>query len=624
MTTIASSPASTPRLILPRALLSLFGGVLLAALAIASFALGYQYRYYGRIYPGVSVAGIPLAGLTPDQAAAYLWETITYPDQGRIVFQDGNTVWVATPAELGMVLDANASVQAAYQLGREGGLLRRFTAQFAATYMGVDLPPQFVYDENAAQAYLRNLAETIDRPVIEAAIGVNGIEVQMNPGQVGRSLNVEATLTALRDQLQTLTDGVVPLVVEETPPVIFDASQQAELAQRILDAPLVIRDPDAPADAPVEWVIEPQTLAGMLTIERVPGPEGGEIYQVGIDTARLAAFLESIAPGLERTPENARFVFNDETRELEVIAPGVTGRSLLIAESVAAINQNLIAGEHTIDLVFDYILPDAPDTATAADLGITELVSEQTSYFYGSSAPRIQNIQVAASRFHGVLVPPGATLSMAEILGDVSLDNGFAEALIIFGDRTIKGVGGGVCQVSTTLFRTVFFGGYQIDERYQHAYRVYYYELTASGSQDTNLAGLDATVYVPLVDFKFTNDSPYWLLMETYVDVPGRSLTWKFYSTSDGRQVEWSTTGLQNKVPPPEPLYVENPDLAKGEIRQVDWAVEGAVVTVERTVTREGEVIHHDTFTTNYRPWRAVYEYGPGTKLPKGANTGEG
>jgi vancomycin resistance protein YoaR len=211
-----------------------------------------------------------------------------------------------------------------------------------------------------------------------------------------------------------------------------------------------------------------------------------------------------------------------------------------------------------------------------------------------------------------VLVPPGATFSMGEILGDVSLDNGYAEALIIFGNRTIKGVGGGVCQVSTTLFRTAFFGGFPIVERHPHAYRVYYYEQTSSGGHNPDYAGLDATVFVPMVDFKFTNDTPNWLLMETYVD--GYSLTWKFYSTSDGRSVEWETSGLQNVETPPEPVYEENPELSKGEIKQVDWEVDGANVTVTRLVRRGDQVLYEDTFATSYVPWRAVYQYGPGTK----------
>jgi len=91
-------------------------------------------------------------------------------------------------------------------------------------------------------------------------------------------------------------------------------------------------------------------------------------------------------------------------------------------------------------------------------------------------------------------------------------------------------------------------------------------------------------------------------------------LPWKFYSTSDGREVDWHTTGLKNKEEPPKPLYEENPDLAKGEIEQVDWAVEGADVIVTRTVMRGGEVLYEDTFNTHYMPWREVWQYGPGTE----------
>jgi hypothetical protein len=112
--------------------------------------------------------------------------------------------------------------------------------------------------------------------------------------------------------------------------------------------------------------------------------------------------------------------------------------------------------------------------------------------------------------------------------------------------------------------------------------------------------------------FKFTNDTEHWLLMETYVG--DNYLTWKFYSTSDGRNIEWETTGLTNTQDPPDPQYQENDDLAKGEIKQVDWAVNGADVTVTRYVERDGDIINSDIFTTHYMPWRAVCEYGPGTK----------
>ena len=146
------------------------------------------------------------------------------------------------------------------------------------------------------------------------------------------------------------------------------------------------------------------------------------------------------------------------------------------------------------------------------------------------------------------------------------------------------------------------------------SYRVYYYELAASGAVNESMAGLDATVYAPVVDFKFTNDTDHWLLMETYVNVDARSLTWKFYSTDDGREVSWDTTGLTDVKKPPFPVYEEKSDLKKGVVKQVDWAVEGATVTVTRTVTRDGQTIHNDVFKTTYTPWAAVCQYGPGTE----------
>jgi vancomycin resistance protein YoaR len=129
---------------------------------------------------------------------------------------------------------------------------------------------------------------------------------------------------------------------------------------------------------------------------------------------------------------------------------------------------------------------------------------------------------------------------------------------------------------------------------------------------------------VPVVDFKFTNDTPYWLLMETYVNPSYSSIVWKFYSTKDGRSVEWQTSGLQDVVEAPKPYYYENDELENGEVKQVDWEADGADVTVKRTVNRDGVVIDQDTFITHYQPWQAKYEYGPGTEgMPPEDNAAE-
>lgn len=587
---------------------------------LTALAAGYSFTYRGRIYPGVSVAGYDLSGMTPQEAAGLLSGRMSFPDNGKIVFQEGEQVWVAKPAELGLFLDPQTMATRAYEQGRTGHPLQRLLDQLQAWYSGENLPPMLVYDERIAQRYLEGIAAQVNRPTIEATLTINGAEVLVTPGQVGRTLIIAAVLPGLEEQLRSLTDGMLPLVVRETPPVILDASAQAEIAQRILSQPLVLQVPEAQEGDPGPWTFNRQELAQMLTIERVEGPEGAQ-YQVALKAENLRPFLEGLAPKLARQAADARFIFNDDTRQLDVLQKSVTGRSLNLDASLETINQKVAQGEHTISLVFDYSAPQVADTARAEELGIRELVSAQTTYFYGSSQPRLQNIATAASKFHGLLVPPGASFSMAGAMGDVSLDNGYAEALIIYGDRTIQGVGGGVCQVSTTLFRTVFFGGYPITERHPHAYRVGYYELTANANYDPDLAGLDATVFVPVVDFRFTNDTPYWLLMETYMQ--GYSLTWKFYSTSEGRTVDWVTSGLQNAEDPPEPVYQENPDLAEGEINQVDWEVAGGDVSITRTVYRDGEVYLQDDFNTHYVPWRAVYEYGPGTKIPKNKKNGE-
>jgi len=596
----------------PQILAAFLSGLALFLGAVLLWTVGFQLMYAGRIFPGVSIAGVDLSGLSPTEAALKLNQTLSYPSSGKIVLRDGGKVWVVTPAQMGMTFDASSSAQAAYRLGRSGGLFASLDGQLRARSAGAEVAPVILFDQRVAHQYLQALAVEIDQPVMEATLKVEGTNVVAVPGQTGRLLDVDSTLVFLSAQMQTFRDGEVPLVIREQTPEIVDVSDQAEVARRVLSQPMRLYVNNAGETDPGPWNYDVQILANMLTVHW----EGNEV-KVGLDPAPLRDILLGIATQVDRSAENARFYFDDNTRQLALIQYATVGRTVDTEASITAINDALLQGEHNIALQIVEDQPAVTDNATAEQLGITELVSSETSYFYGSSAERIQNIQAASARFHGLLVAPGETFSMGNALGDVSLDNGFAEALIIYGGRTIKGVGGGVCQVSTTLFRTVFFGGYPVNERYSHAYRVSYYEQNASGSVDTRLAGLDATVYFPLVDFKFTNDTPYWLLMETYVNPDARTLTWKFYSTSDGRSVTWDTTGPQNVVQAPKPAFEENDELKPGQIRQVDWAANGADVTVTRTVMRNGSVYFSDDFKTHYEPWQAVCEVAPGTEDPE-------
>lgn len=599
-------------------LAALAGGfIIFSAIAIV-WMIGYQLAYAGKIFPGVSVAGVDLSGLSPNDAALKLSQTLSYPITGKVLFRDADRVWVASPAELGMVFDPSASALAAYDFGRKGGLFSALSGQISARGLGTDVAPVVIFDQRVAYTYLQNIAAQVDQSVVEANLRVEGTNVVSEPGQLGRSLNLDATLVYLAGQLQSFRDGEVPLVIQETSPKLLDVSSQAEAARRILSQPLTITIPNFREGDPGPWTFDVPIVANMLAVNVVNNAGVAEM-QVGLDPNKLRESLNDLKVLVDQKPANARFTFNDSTGQIEPIAASTIGRVMDVDASITAINDALLRGEHTVALSVAEQAPAVADTASGADLGVTQLIAEQTTYFYGSSEARIQNIVAAAERYHGLLVAPGETFSMGNELGDVSLENGFAEALIIYGGRTIKGVGGGVCQVSTTLFRTVFFAGFPVVERYSHAYRVSYYEMDASGSVDPNFAGLDATVYFPLVDFKFQNDTPYWLLMETYVNVSARTITWKIYSTSDGRSVTWETTGPSNVVPPPPPLFEENPDFKVNQISQVDYAAQGADVTVNRTVWRGGQVYFSDQFNTHYEPWQAVCQYGPGTEDPEQA-----
>ena len=611
MTSISyPNPRRNP--VLPQILTVLLGGLTLFLGAAFIWTIGFQLMYAGRIFPGVSVAGVDLSGLSPVEAALKLNQTLSYPFNGKIVLRDGDRVWVVNPAQMGMVFDASSSAQGAYKLGRRGGLFGSLDGQLRARIGGVALSTVIIFDQRVAHQYLQSLSSEVNQPVVEASLKVEGTNVLAVPGQIGRELDVDSTLVFLSAQMQTFRDGEVPLVIRERIPDIVDVSEQAEVARKVLSQPLRLYIAGGGESDPGPWNYDLQILANMLTIQRVENE-----VQVGFDTTTLREILLGIATRVDRESENASFTFNDTTRRLEIIKNANIGRTVDVDASIKAINEALLEGEHNIPLRIVETLPAVTDNSTAEQLGIIELVSSETTYFYGSSAERIQNIQISAAQFHGVLIAPGEIFSMGNTLGDISLDNGFAEALIIYGGRTIKGVGGGVCQVSTTLFRAVFFGGYPVNERYSHAYRVSYYEQSASGAINSNLAGLDATVYFPLVDFKFTNDTPYWILMETDVNVDARTLSWKMYSTSDGRSVTWQTTGPQNVVPAPKPIFEETEELKSGQIRQVDWAANGADVTVTRTVFKNDVIYFSDDYTTHYQPWQAICEVAIGTENPE-------
>lgn len=237
------------------------------------------------------------------------------------------------------------------------------------------------------------------------------------------------------------------------------------------------------------------------------------------------------------------------------------------------------------------------------NLGIKELIGKGTSLFQHSIPNRIFNINLASSRINGILIAPNETFSFVKALGDVSAFTGYQQAYIIQNGKTVLGDGGGVCQVSTTFFRALLQAGLPITERNAHAYRVGYYE------QD-GLPGLDATIYVPSVDLKFINDTGNYILVQTQVNSELEQLEISLYGTLDGRSVNLTQPVITNRIPPPPDLYQDDPNLAKGIIKQIDYKAEGSTASFTREVFQNGKKIISDKFVSNYAPWKSVFLRG--------------
>ncbi|MHC1773063.1 MAG: VanW family protein [Flexilinea sp.] len=596
----------------PKFLFTLLCSLTLGILFFFAFITIYSNNYSEKIFEGISVSGIPVGGLTKEEADQKLRDNLKYPFEAAFAFTHESDIWHAIPEELGMQIQFDATLEKVWAVGRSKDIFENIRQQLAIFLFKYDLEPVLMFDERVAFNFINSLAGYIDEPLEQPEITLHGSEVIITPGKAGKAVDKLMTMTQLQILGRNLQTASIEIPVTVLEPTASNLEEQKEILESLLGQDFILYTTNGgeqqqmekiPADTLAGWInFEPVIEGSNVTIRMVPkrDPFYNRLVEIGVK--------------LYQEPKNARFVFNDDTRIIEPIAEAVVGEKIDIETTLVNITNAIQAGQHQAEITMVITPPAVTSSANGKDLGIIQLVESQYTYFYGSDAARIQNITTSAASFHGILVAPGETFSMADYLGDIDINNGYAEAPVIFGDETIQGVGGGICQVSTTLFRTAFLYGLPIVERHQHAYRVFYYERVANGSIDPSLSGLDASVYIPILDLKFTNDTPYWILMETYVNPAASSIQWKFYSTDVNRYVDWETTGPTNITPPESPMYRENSALESGVIEQVDYEVDGADVTVNRTVFQDGNVHIQDVFETRYKPWQAIFEYGPNTE----------
>jgi vancomycin resistance protein YoaR len=599
--------------------------ICLAVAAVAAVPVVYQFRYADRIYEGVEVAGIPLGGLTLDEATKLLRSRLAIPPTASpVTLRYDTRSWTFSPGDLGLSVDARATATAAYRVGRRGtaagtvldGLRRDLTDQWQTWRSGHSISPLLQHDENRLALVLKQIAREIDQPPREGALTVAGGTVTGVSGAAGRLMNVDATRALVLDLVHEGKGGVVPLVVEERQPAVTSVDVAVAKASALLRRPVTLV---LTVITGTQYsTLDQTTLQSWLKLSPAPGPEGALDLLVQADGARIKTYVQGLAKQFDKPAQDAGLDYDVAAKQVIIRQPSQPGQVVNVMAATEAISQTLTGRQAvacsdpvTITLPVRIIKPVVDSTAIT-ELGIKELVTAGTTYFGGSSAERVHNIVNAAQKFQGAVIPPNAEFSFNKILGDVSAENGFVDSLIIRGDRTELGIGGGVCQVSTTAFRAAVDGGFPIIERHTHSYVVSWY----------GEPGLDATIYTPDVDFRFKNDTGAFLLIKPEVNTTKGSITFYFYGTRLDRTVTRTKPEISNIQPPEPPIYQEDSSLPRGTIKQVEWAKDGQDVVITRTIrTGDGKVIE-DQFVSKYQPWRAVFLYGPGAKLPADAAIG--
>jgi vancomycin resistance protein YoaR len=223
-------------------------------------------------------------------------------------------------------------------------------------------------------------------------------------------------------------------------------------------------------------------------------------------------------------PKNAKFGMAEDG-SIITVEKSENGIAIDEPTIVAAIEESIRAGSGTTFIPVQTRKPEISSDSLES-LGIRELVAEGKTNFAGSPKNRIHNIRRALEQFEGLIIRPEEEFSFVKYLGEVDGAHGYLPELVIKYNKTEPEFGGGICQVSSTIFRAAINAGLKITARKNHAYPVRYYKPY----------GMDATIYIPNPDLRFTNNTRNAILVLSSIE--NSTLTFRFYGTKDGRQVE--------------------------------------------------------------------------------------
>ncbi len=570
-----------------------------------------------KIFPQIYVADVNLSLLNKPQAALKLQNRINQRLNQTLTFTYNPIPSQTAPQTFeiklsgdSVIYDSNKAVNEAFEYGHQKLYNRKI-------YI-----PLKVIINSGLSGQIAKITQAVNIPPVDSGLKVTDQEITVTPSQDGLRVNEKELEKRIEDFINsgTLLNSALP--TEIAPPKLsYEAGLQIKKRlDEIKLAPLTLIAPEQTFTLDLSRIlslidlentqsslVQTSIFGNNLSIGAVEiaGTEYTDT-KLTLNRKGLESYLDSLKIQIDTQVQEPLFAIettSDPSKpKIKEFKPPHEGRSLDKALASEQISRALLTQNQTVVKLPVKIVE--PKNKLTNDLGIKELIGSGKSNFAGSIQNRIFNIGLAASRINGVLIPPGEEFSFVNTVGDITAQTGYKQAYVIKSGRTVLDDGGGVCQVSTTVFRAALNSGLPITARTAHAYRVGYYEQGYP-------PGLDATIYYPSVDFKFKNDTGKHVLIQSYTD--GLNLFVDLYGTSDGRVASLTRPVVTNVTPAPEPLYQDDPTLPAGTVKQVDFAASGANVIFSRTVERGGQILFKDTFRSNFRPWQAVYLKGTKT-----------
>lgn len=447
----------------------------------------------------------------------------------------------------------------------------------------------FKMNEEEIKRILENEFNEFQHPAKNAFFVVESGIINLKDEQPGFIFDYQEAIGELKNNLKNFENQEIKITVIQKEPEIKvkDVNKAFFLAQEIFNsAPYYLFYQGK------KWTIL-QTIIGdwlKLDVNEIDDTIG-----VDFDQEKIINFFQPIAEEINITPINQKLEIKDgKVTEFQVGRSGYVLNPVVNAEKIT---REILDGKKEISLQVDEIGP-TPLSDDINTLGIKELVGEGSSNFAGSPKNRRINIKLGAEKLHGLLIKPDQEFSLIEAIGPVDEASGFLPELVIKGDRTVAEYGGGLCQIGTTMFRLAINAGLPITERSPHSYRVVYYEP----------AGMDATIYNPHPDLRFINDTGHYLLLQT--EIKGDDLIFKFFGTSDNRQVETTKPIISNITSPGPAQYIETTELLPGEKRRIESSHFGADAEFKNIITFPNGIVREENWKSRYRPWPEVWLVG--------------